>query len=509
MQNKYNPIIFACLIAVGILIGQKLSNKDQVTINDKINSIIQLINSHYVDTLNNNFEEDIINSIIKDLDPHTSYISKKSYKAVEESMQGGFSGIGIEFNIIDDTIVVVSPINGGPSQKLGIQSGDRIILVDSINVASIGIENSGVIKKLRGEKGTSVSVLIKRRGVSELINFNIIRNTIPLNSVDVAMMLNSDIGLIKINRFSAKTTNEFNTAAFKLLEDGMKKLIIDLRDNPGGYLSAAVNICDNILEKGELIVFTKGRMREKSEIFSNKTTELENTKIIVLINEGSASASEIVAGAIQDNDRGLIIGRRSFGKGLVQEEIKLNDGSAIRLTTQRYYTPSGRSIQKEFGISNEEYFLEQFTRNNTSYSDSVIYKTKKGRLVYGGGGITPDITIPRDTSLNFLLINQLIMKGWIRDFSMQYSDKNRNSIFNIKESEEYLIKMEEIIYARFKNFINDKDKNLLIKANRYDENYIKKLIISNIARNIWGNDDYYKVRFKDDKFIIQAVASFN
>ena len=225
MQNKYNPIIFACLIAVGIFIGQKLSNKDQVRINDKINSIIQLINSHYVDTLNNNFEEDIINSIIKDLDPHTSYISKKSYKAVEESMQGGFSGIGIEFNIIDDTIVVVSPINGGPSQKLGIQSGDRIVVVDSVNVASIGIENSGVIKKLRGEKGTTVSVLIKRRGVSELINFNIVRNTIPLNSVDVAMMLNSDIGLIKINRFSAKTTNEFNKAAYKLLEDGMKKLI--------------------------------------------------------------------------------------------------------------------------------------------------------------------------------------------------------------------------------------------------------------------------------------------
>jgi carboxyl-terminal processing protease len=323
------------------------------------------------------------------------------------------------------------------------------------------------------------------------------------------MMLSSDIGLIKINRFSAKTTNEFNKAAYKLLEDGMKKLIIDLRDNPGGYLSAAVNICDNILEKGELIVFTKGRMREKSEIFSNKTTELENTKIIVLINEGSASASEIVAGAIQDNDRGLIIGRRSFGKGLVQEEIKLNDGSAIRLTTQRYYTPSGRSIQKEYGKSNEEYFLEQFTRNDTSYSDSVIYKTKKGRLVYGGGGITPDITVPRDTNLNFLLINQLIIKGWIRDFSMQYSDKNRNSLFNIKDSEEYLIKMEEIIYVRFKNFINDKDKNLLSDANRYDENYIKKLIISNIARNIWGNKDYYRLRLKDDKFMIQALSNFN
>ena len=509
MQKKYNPIVFACLIAVGIFIGQKISNKDQIRINDKINSIIQLIDSHYVDTLNNNFEEDIINSIIKDLDPHTSYISKKSYKTVKESMQGGFSGIGIEFNIINDTIVVISPINGGPSQKLGIQSGDRIVMVDSVNVASIGIENDGVIKKLRGKKGTTVSVFIQRRGVSELIKFNIVRNIIPLNSVDVAMMLNSDVGLIKINRFSAKTTNEFNKAAYKLLEGGMKKLIIDLRDNPGGYLSAAVNICDNILQEGELIVFTKGRMREKSEIFSNSTTELEKTEIIVLINEGSASASEIIAGAIQDNDRGLIIGRRSFGKGLVQEEIKLNDGSAIRLTTQRYYTPSGRSIQKEYGNSNEEYFLEQFTRNDISYSDSIKYQTKKGRLVYGGGGITPDITIVRDTNLNFLLINQLIIKGWIRDFSMQYSDKNRNNLFKIKDSEEYLIRMEEIIYTRFKNFIDKKDKDLFKNAEVNEENYIKRLIISDIARNIWGNEDYFRIKFKDDQFINKALSNLN
>ena len=250
-------------------------------------------------------------------------------------------------------------------------------------------------------------------------------------------------------------------------------------------------------------------MREKSEIFSNSTTELEKTEIIVLINEGSASASEIIAGAIQDNDRGLIIGRRSFGKGLVQEEIKLNDGSAIRLTTQRYYTPSGRSIQKEYGNSNEEYFLEQYTREDTLYSDSTKYETKKGRLVYGGGGITPDITIIRDTNLNFLLINQLIIKGWIRDFSMQYSDKNRNNLFKIEDSEEYLIRMEEIIYTRFKNFINKKDNDLLKYAQVSEENYIKRLIISNIARNIWGNEDYYRIKIRDDQFINKALSNLN
>ena len=335
MKNKFQPIIFSLLIILGILIGKNLNNNKNIDTNEKINSIINLINSNYVDSVNKNFEDQIINSIIKDLDPHTSYISKKNYQSVEENMLGGFSGIGIEFNIIDDTIVVVSPINGGPSQKLGIVSGDRIVTVDSINVASIGIENNDVIKKLRGEKGTKVSVQIKRRGLTDLIPFTIVRNTIPLNSVDVSLIINDSIGFIKLNRFSAKTTSEFNKASSDLLKSGMKKLILDLRDNPGGYLSAAVNICDNILKRGELIVYTMGRMRDKTEIYSEKTNDLENIKIAILINEGSASASEIIAGAIQDNDRGVIIGRRSFGKGLVQEEIKMNDGSAIRLTTQR------------------------------------------------------------------------------------------------------------------------------------------------------------------------------
>ena len=505
MKEKYHPIIFSLLIVCGILIGVNISKPEKTPINNKINAILQLIDSHYVDSLSSHFEEDVINSIIKDLDPHTTYISKENYQSVEENMLGGFSGIGIEFNIIDDTIVVVSPINGGPSEKLGIISGDRIVEVDSSNVASIGIENSGVIKRLRGEKGTSVSIKIKRRGIKNLIEFNITRNTIPLNSIDVSMMINNTTGFIKLNRFSAKTTSEFNAAITDLFKNGMEQLILDLRDNPGGYLSAAVNICDKLLNKEELIVYTQGRMRDKSEIYSRSQTILKDNKLVVLINEGSASASEIIAGAVQDNDRGIIIGRRSFGKGLVQEEIKLNDGAAIRLTTQRYYTPSGRSIQKDYQENNEEYFLEQYLRNDSIIPDSLKYKTRLGRTVYGGGGINPDIIIAKDTSLNYKLLNEIIIKGWIRDFSMQYSDQNRNNLFKIADSQEYLKRMEEIILNRFINYITKKDKNLELDLKAQDKLFLKKQITANIARNLWSSEDYYRIIIDSDEYIKKAI----
>ena len=285
----------------------------------------------------------------------------------------------------------------------------------------------------------------------------------------------------------------------------MKKLILDLRDNPGGYLSAAVSICDNILKRGELIVYTMGRMRDKTEIYSEKTNDLENIKIAILINEGSASASEIIAGAIQDNDRGVIIGRRSFGKGLVQEEIRMNDGSAIRLTTQRYYTPSGRSIQKDYEENNEEYFMEQFARKESILPDSLKYKTKLGREVYGGGGINPDIKIQRDTTLNFKMINLILINGWIRDFSMQYSDRNRNNIFKTTSSKEYLSKIEEILLSQFLKYIDDIDTGISKKLNKADKKYLKKQIKANIARNLWSTEDYYRIIIDDDEYVKAAL----
>lgn len=508
-EKKFQPIIFAALIICGIIIGANLNPKKTKTETSKVNSILELIESHYVDTLKIDFDDKIINSIIKDLDPHTSYIPKKQYQAVSENMLGGFSGIGIEFNIIEDTIVVVSPITGGPSEKLGIISGDRIITVDNVNVAGIGIENNSVVKKLRGEKGTDVKIQIKRRGLNRLIGFTITRNTIPINSIDVAMMITPTVGFIKLNRFSAKTISEFRKETAKLLNQGMQELIFDLRDNPGGYLSAAASICDDLLEKNSLIVYTKGRNRDRNEIISSGKSRLEKIKLVILINEGSASASEIIAGAIQDNDRGILVGRRSFGKGLVQEEIKLSDGSAIRLTTQRYYTPSGRSIQKDYEKNNNDYFLEQYLRNDTVLPDSLKFKTKNGRIVFGGGGINPDIIIKRDTSINYKIINEIIINGWIRDFSMKYSDLNRKKTSTIINSSEYLKQIEEIIYKQFINHINQNDSTFNVKVNQKEKDFLKRQVIANITRNLWNNEDYYRVLMEKDQYVNKALEELS
>tara|TARA_B110000914_G_scaffold214747_1_gene217929 strand:- start:2132 stop:3670 length:1539 start_codon:yes stop_codon:yes gene_type:complete len=505
MNKKYQPIVISLLIIIGIVIGSNTTQKNKNHEKDKINSILQLINSHYVDSIGKDFEENIINSILKDLDPHTTYIPQKDYQAVKENMLGDFSGIGIEFNIIEDTIVVVSPINGGPSEKLGVLSGDRIIEVDSINIAGIGIENSGVVKRLRGVKGTTVNIKVKRRNIKQIIEFKIIRNTIPLNSVDVSMMITKTTGFLKLNRFSAKTSSEFTKETTKLLEAGMKELILDLRDNPGGYLSAAINICDHFIIDGDPIVYTKGRNREETKIVASNSRLLEDIKLVVLINEGSASASEIISGAVQDNDRGTIIGRRSFGKGLVQEEIKLKDGSAIRLTTQRYYTPSGRSIQKSYGGNINEYYLEQYLRNDSILPDSLKFKTKKGRIVFGGGGINPDIIIEKDTFLDYKTINKIIANGWIREFSMKYTDLNRKNIKKITNRKEYINKIEDIIYNQFLAYINKKDSSFNQNIKDEDMRFIKKQVMANISRNLWGNEDYYRIMIDDDKYVKKGL----
>ena len=504
-MKKMQPLIYASLIAIGIYIGS-MGNSTQITVDSKLNNILQMINEHYIDSLNyTKFENNAINSILNELDPHSAYISIKDFKAVEEDMQGSFSGIGVEFNIIEDSIVVVSPISGGPSEKLGIQSGDRIINVEQEDVASTGIKNEGVIKRLRGEKGSAVNIIIKRRGQNDLMPFVIVRDDIPLYSVDAGIMLTNDIAYIKINRFSATTYKEMMEKINTLTTKGMQKLILDFRGNPGGYLHIANQICDEFLKAGELIVFTEGRNRNKQETFATKNGELENVKVIVLINEGSASASEIVSGAFQDNERGLIIGRRSFGKGLVQEQITLNDGSVIRLTTQRYYTPSGRCIQKDYGENTKDYYLEQYTRNDTSihHSDSLKYTTKNGRIVYGGGGITPDIIIERDTNLNYLQINKMMSKGWINEFCFEKSEalKNQN-ISNYKQID------MDIIYAKFIQYLKQKDSKFNLKLGAAEFKYLENLLLATISRNLWDNDTYYKVLSQEDTYIQRAINNF-
>ena len=504
-MKKLQPLIYALLICSGILIGN-IGNKSS-TINEegKINAILNLIDNHYVDTLNtSDFEDKTINAILNELDPHSAYIPVKKYQAVEEDMQGSFSGIGVQFNIIDDSIVVVSAISGGPSEKLGIQSGDRIISVEKEDVASVGIKNEGVIKLLRGEKGSIVNINIKRRGQLELMPFAITRDDIPLYSVDAGIMLQGNIGYVKINRFAATTYEEMMEKVNFLQQAGMQKLILDLRGNPGGYLHIANQMCDEFLKDGELIVFTEGRNRPKEETFATKNGQLENIKVIVLIDEGSASASEIVSGALQDNDRGKIIGRRSFGKGLVQEQIPLQDGSVIRLTTQRYYTPSGRCIQKDYGENEKDYYLEQYTRKDTTIQpDRLTYTTKNGRTVYGGGGITPDIIIKRDSTANYLQINRMISKGWLNEFCLKQSEKLKKK--NIQSHTEI---DKAIIYAQYKEFVNEKDKNFKLKLGSTELKYFSNLLKATTCRNLWDNDIYYSVLSAEDEFIQRAINEF-
>ncbi len=505
-MKQLQPLIYAILLIIGIYIGT-IGPRTQHIVDNKLNNILQIINNNYVDSINKKtFENSTINSILSDLDPHSSYISTENFKPVEENMKGSFSGIGVEFNIIEDSIVVVAPISGGPSEKLGIRSGDRIISVEQEDVASIGIKNEEVIQRLRGEKGSTVNIVVKRRGEDKLIPFAIVRDDIPLYSIDAGIMLTEDIAYIKINRFSATTYEEMMDKVNILTKKGMEKLILDFRENPGGYLHIANQICDEFLKAGELIVFTQGRNRAKQEVFATHNGSLENIPVIVLINEGSASASEIVSGALQDNDRGLLIGRRSFGKGLVQEQINLNDGSVIRLSTQRYYTPSGRCIQKKYGKNIKDYYLEQYTRKDikTNYPDSLIYNTKKGRIVYGGGGITPDIIIKIDTNTNYSQINKMMNKGWINKFCFETSEYLK--IQGIKNYKQININN---IYPDFLLYLSKEDDKFELKLGDKELRYLKNLIIATISRNLWDNDVYYKVLSKEDEYIRTALKEMN
>ena len=505
-MKALQPLIYAILIIIGIFIGN-LNNINEVSYNGKINNILGLIHEHYVDSINHiELENNAISSILNELDPHSKFISIKDVKTVEEDMKGSFSGIGVEFNIINDSIVVVSPISGGPSEKLGIQSGDRIINVEKENVAGVGITNDGVINRLRGEKGSDVSIIIKRRGQNQLIKYKITRDDIPLFSVDASIMLQNNIGYIKINRFAATTYVEMMKKVNTLKTQGMEKLIIDFRGNPGGYLHVANQICDEFLKLGELIVFTKGRNRSMNKTFATNNGSLEDIKIIALINEGSASASEIVAGALQDNDRGIIIGRRSFGKGLVQEQIPLNDGSIIRLTTQRYFTPSGRCIQKNYGKNIKDYYLEQYTRNDTliNLPDTLKHKTKNGRIVYGGGGINPDIIIDRDTNLNYLQINKIMSKGWINEFCFEKSEfYKKNKIKNYQQ-----INLTDV-YFEFQQYIKKRDNKFELKLGEVELKYLKNIILASISRNLWDNNTYYEILAQEDEYIIRAIKELD
>lgn len=521
----YLPILLALILCLGIYIGTKLHHSSlkksffssNISQFNKLNEVVNYINQEYVDTVNNKkLAEASIEAMLQTLDPHSSYIPSEDLQSVNEPLEGNFDGIGIEFHIQADTIMVVTPLSGGPSEILGIQPGDRIVKIEGQDVAGIKITNSDVMQKLRGPGGTKVKISIFRRAAKKLIDYTITRGKIPIYSIDASYMIDAKIGYIKISRFAATTYEEYMQAFKKLESQGLETLVLDMRGNPGGYLNAATQIADEFLDDKKLIVYTQGKARPKSSYYAKEDGSFEKGKLIVLIDEGSASASEIVAGALQDWDRATIVGRRSFGKGLVQEQSVFPDGSALRLTVARYYTPTGRSIQKPYKEGVEDYNNDLLLRlkkgelenaDSIKFSDSLMFKTPGGKTVYGGGGIMPDIFVPLDTMNNSGYLSSIINKGLISQFTFDFVDKNRILLNDYKTFKEYNSKFQvnENIFNDFIKYVEkngiSKDTKGLIKSG----GIIKTQIKANIARQIWKNEGFYPVIQEVDNTLKKAL----
>lgn len=527
-SNPLLPVYFSIVLVVGIFTGyffsfentfitetSKLPGKNNPY--RKINNLLDYIEEQYVDTINKKqLVEKTVTSMLKSLDPHSDYIPAEEFKQVNESLQGNFEGIGIEFNIYGDTIRVITPIIGGPSEKLGIKAGDKIIKVDGKNVAGINISNKEVFNKLRGEKGSVVVVTVIRGGIKKPIDFSITRDEIPLYSLDVSYMIKQSIGYIKISRFASTTYDEYLDAFNALSRKGMKKLILDLRGNPGGFLKAAVDIADEFLMNGLQIVYTEGRANPKKVYKATSHGSFENAPLVILIDEGSASASEIVAGAVQDNDRATIIGRRSFGKGLVQDQLDLPDGSAIRLTVARYYTPTGRCIQKPYDEGNEAYYneeIERFDHGELVKADSSkMDKTKKyitpgGKTVYGGGGIMPDVFIPLDTAKYTPYVNKVFYAGLINLFAFEYCDKNRSALTNRYSAEKFVsdFSLNDAAMSEFFAYAKTKKAEGTAEEMEKSKSNLKQLLKALIGRNLFDKDAYYPIINSSDNSIRKAV----
>jgi carboxyl-terminal processing protease len=521
-KDIFYPIALALVLAVGLALGfslKKQTGRTSLTVypkTDKLSSVLSYIEDQYVDTVSmDNLVESAIPTLLKNLDPHSVYIPASDLKAVNEPLDGGFDGIGITFNMPNDTIIVITTIQGGPSERMGIMPGDRIVSIDDSLVAGVNIPQDDIVKMLKGPNGTKVKVGIVRADVPEVIHFDLIRDKIPIYSIDISFMVTPDVGFIKISRFARTTYSEFVSAVDKLQEKGMKKLIIDLRGNNGGYLDAATNIANEFLPEGKLIVYTQGKARARQNIYSNAKGKCLNTPVTVLIDEFSASASEILAGALQDNDRGTVIGRRSFGKGLVQEQVMFADGSALRLTIARYYTPTGRSIQKPYEPGNEEYYYDISNRylhgefqekDSIKLDDSLQFTTPMGRIVYGGGGIMPDHFVPMDTTGTSPYFNLVARRNLIYRFAFEYSDRNRKELSALETPNSFIDYLRRVnIMDQFVEFANKQG----VKPNKNQINTSKKIIetqlMAYIARNIIDDDGFYPIITQIDKTLLRAI----
>jgi carboxyl-terminal processing protease len=565
MQKFMNKILGIALLS-GLFIQ---SSPAQRTIYGeaklKFDDVLELIDRSYVDTVNQDkLVEDAVIAMTKDLDPHSEYMTAKEFKEMNEPLKGNFDGIGVQFNIMKDTIVVQATISGGPSEKLGIMAGDKIIKIEDTLIAGKKITNNDVIKRLRGPKGTKVRISIMRRGEKKLIDYTIVRDKIPIFSVDASYMLTPEIGYIKVNRFAQTTMQEFNDGLKKLQAAGMKHFVLDLRQNSGGYLNTANDLANEFLQNSNLIVYTEGVSSQKKEFRADGRGKLTKGRLVVLIDEGSASASEIVSGAIQDWDRGLIIGRRSFGKGLVQNPFTLRDGSVLKLTTARYYTPSGRCIQRPYDEGKDDYYQdrarrqksgEYFSKDSIHLEDTVKYYTANKRVVYGGGGVIPDIFIPVDTSENSDYLTDLFSKGVFNQFAFSYLEKDRKGFAakypnldtyiskfdpqavlqefiafaekeGVKKEGTFDAKADSTMLAKIKkNVPGLKADDLILKefqeyarkmvAKEYAKGYEKSLptileqIKARIASNQWQNEGFYRVINQSSKEVESAIKAIN
>lgn len=510
MEKRLNyllPLLFAVFLAIGMVLGTKFNPKaggktSHSSIQQKFDQVLGYIEHAYVDTPDQEYlVETAIQNMLEELDPYSSYISAKDLSHATEQLEGNFEGIGVEFNILKDTVTVLHVLAGGPSERLGLLPGDKFVLVDGEKIAGIGIKNTDVVRKLKGPKGTKVNVAIKRRSAPELLEFEIERDEIKIASVVANFMANPTTGYIKVTRFASNTANDFELAIKALKEKGARNMVIDLRGNPGGYLGAATRMVGEFLEKGEMITYTEGRERPRDEHKSSGNGQFQEGNLCVLIDEGSASASEIFSGAIQDLDRGLIIGTRSHGKGLVQEPIELKDGSQLRLTVARYYTPSGRCIQRPYDFSLD------ITKEDTVRTHD--FATKSGRKVSDGGGIAPDIEVLPDTSFASDYYLKLARKGLVYEVAANYADNNRTKLKEkYSNFDAYLEGFEpgqsmlDSLIRRGERVGVAYDEEGLKKARSFIELQCKALI----ARHNWGDQGYYEVMAESDAVLKKALS---
>ena len=517
------PIAIALAVVVGIVLGRHFTTSKPVANNDrKLNAILNLIAQDYVDTTNlKDLIEMSIPEILSNLDPHTSYFTAEELRIATDDLNGSFSGIGISFVLTNDTIGVVEVIPGGPSEKVGILAGDRIVTIDDSIATGDKMTNGEVIKRLRGNKGSKVKLGIKRQNSKKILNFTVTRGDIPVNTVDAAYMIDNTTGYIKVNQFGRHTYDEFITGMAGLAEEGASRYIIDLRGNGGGFMEMAVLMVNEFLPASQPIVFTRGRdKRNDSEVWSDGNGSFQDAEVAVLIDEFSASASEIFAGALQDNDRGLIVGCRSFGKGLVQKEFVLPDSSALRLTTARYYTPSGRCIQKDYkeGMLNYEKELvdrymngELYSRDSMKIDKSQMFTTLFGRTVYGGGGIVPDIFVARDTTGITSYFIEAANAGLLQSYAFKYCDKNRRTLSNTKDYSQLLATLpsDDSLLKDFADYAAGHG----VVPRWYYINLSRDVIATNIkaliARDILGNQAFYPILNRNDKTVQAALKALN